>query len=237
MTDRRYSEDEVTEIFKRAAEAQQTPRRQLPAGEGMTLTDLQGIGREVGIPPELVVQAAAGLDSTGLPASRRLLGLPIGVGRTVQLDRPLTEQEWERLVVDLRQTFDAKGRVSTEGSLRQWVNGNLQALLEPTVTGYQLRLRTLNGGARGLMLTGLIMTGVVLATLLPTIATLGLAQALWPVAPAVLVGAAVFAVGALNLPRWARTRRQQMEGVASRLALAVNEDVSRGQLSAGDQQD
>ena len=58
MTEPRYNEEEVAAIFERAAEAQQTARRHLPPGEGMTLADLQEIGREVGIPPELVAQAA-----------------------------------------------------------------------------------------------------------------------------------------------------------------------------------
>jgi hypothetical protein len=223
MTERRYSEEEVAAIFKRAAEAQQSSRRQLPAGEGMTLRDLQGIGREVGIPPELVAQAAAGLEARGLPASRRFIGLPIGVGRTVQLDRPLTDQEWERLVVDLRQTFDAKGQVRVEGSLRQWTNGNLQALLEPTATGYQLRLRTVNGNARGFMGAGLAMIAIALGPLVVSAFSVGLGQALSSVGPLAMLGAGFFAVGAARLPRWSRVRALQMEEVAARLAEAVNE--------------
>lgn len=132
MTERRYSEAEVTAIFERAAEAQQSARRQLPAGEGMSLAQLQDIGREVGIPSELVDQAARSLEREGQPASRKFLGLPIGVGRTIELGRKLTDEEWERLVVDLRETFDAKGRVRYDGPFREWTNGNLQALLEPT---------------------------------------------------------------------------------------------------------
>ncbi len=87
MTERRYSEEEVAAIFERAAEAQQTARRQLPPGEGMALADLQEIGREVGFPPELVAQAARSLEQVGRPASRTFLGLPIGVGRTVRSPR------------------------------------------------------------------------------------------------------------------------------------------------------
>jgi hypothetical protein len=44
MTDRRYSEEEVATIFERAAEAQQSARRHLAAGEGMTLADLEDGG-------------------------------------------------------------------------------------------------------------------------------------------------------------------------------------------------
>ncbi|MDH4351703.1 MAG: hypothetical protein OEW56_11195, partial [Gemmatimonadota bacterium] len=160
MTDRRYSEEEVAAIFERAAEAQQTARRQLPSGEGMTVADLQEIGREVGIPPELVAQAARAIEHRGRPASRTFLGLPIGVGRTIELDRELTDAEWGRLVVDLRETFDARGKVSYEGPFRQWTNGNLQALVEPTPTGHRIRLRTVKGDARSLMTGGLGMLGV-----------------------------------------------------------------------------
>ncbi len=90
-----------------------------------------------------------GLDRAGSPTGRRVLGLPLGVGRTVELGRKLTDEEWDHLVVDLRETFDARGQVRQDGSLRQWTNGNLQALLEPTPTGDRLRLRTMNGNARG----------------------------------------------------------------------------------------
>ncbi len=160
MTDRRYSEEEVATIFERAAEAQQSARRHLPAGEGMTLADLEEIGRDVGIPTDLVVQAAKSLDRGERPGGRSYLGLPVGVGRTVELDRRLTEEEWEHLVVDLRETFDARGRVSSHGSLRQWTNGNLQALLEPTPSGHRLRLKTVRGNAIALMSAGLGFVGV-----------------------------------------------------------------------------
>lgn len=222
MTDRRYSEAEVAEIFKQAAEAQQTARRQLPSGEGMTLTDLQEIGREVGIPRELVAQAAQGLDRAGLPAGRRFLGLPLGVGRTVELGRRLTDEEWDQLVVDLRETFHARGTVRRDGSLRQWTNGNLQALLEPTADGNRLRLRTMNGNARGLMFAGLAMFGIALGPALVAFFSTGLGTAAGELAPFALAGAALFAVGALRLPRWAQNRARQMEGVAARLTLLVN---------------
>ena len=220
MTDRRYSEEEVAAIFERAAEAQQTARRQLPPGEGMTLADLQAIGREVGIPPELVSQAARSIDRVEASASRRLLGFPIGVGRTVELDRHLSDAEWERLVVDLRQTFDARGRVSTEGRFRQWTNGNLQVLVEPTPTGDQIRMRTLNGNARTFMGTGAGLLG--LGAILALVSTIGGldAHALRGLAFLSTMGVGMFSIGALRLPGWASLRRRQMEGVAARLTLA-----------------
>ena len=219
MTERRYTEDEVATIFARAAEAQQAVRRQLPAGEGLTLEDLRAIGRDVGIPAELVDHAARSVDLQGSEATRRFLGLPIGVSRTVELGRRLTDDEWERLVVDLRETFDARGRVAAEGSLRQWTNGNLQALLEPTATGHRLRLRTLMGRARGLMSAGIAL-GVGSTAILVASAVAGdVVPALERVGVMLAAGTGLFGMGAVQLPRWARLRRRQMEGVAARVAL------------------
>jgi len=221
MDERRYSEEEVAEIFKQAAEAQQTARRQLPSGEGMTLTDLEGIGREVGIPPELVAQAARALDRSGTTEYPGLLGFRIRVGRTVDLGRRLTDEEWDRLVVDLRETFDARGTVRTDGSLRQWTNGNLQALLEPTTTGHRLRLKTTNGNARNFMAAGIASGGVLAGVFLASILSVG-SVSMAEFIPMALVGAGMFVLGAVRLPSWARTRARQMEGVASRLALMLD---------------
>jgi hypothetical protein len=221
MTDRRYSEEEVARIFKQAAEAQQTARRQLPSGEGMTITDLEAIGREVGIPSELVVQAARALDRSGAAEYPGYFGFRIRVGRTVDLDRRLTDDEWERLVVDLRETFDARGTVRTDGSLRQWTNGNLQALLEPTTTGHRLRLKTLNGNARNFMAAGLASVGVLGGVFVASILSVGSAS-IAEFIPMAIVGAGLFVLGAARLPRWAQTRARQMEGVAARLTLLID---------------
>ena len=224
MTERRFDEAEVAAIFERAAEAQQTGQRQLPSGEGMTLAELQDIGREVGISPELVGQAAKAIERVGQPTSRQFFGLPVGVGRTIDLERKLTDEEWERFVVDLRETFDARGILKHEGSLRQWTNGNLQALLEPTATGHRIRLRTIKGDARSLMVGGLAILGVGTVTLIAGALRVGIADMGMLVSQGFLaiMGAGMLGIGALRLPSWARLRRRQMEDVATRIAAVAS---------------
>jgi hypothetical protein len=222
MTERRYNEDEVAEIFERATEAEQGGRRQLPAAEGMTLAQLQEIGREVGMAPELVAQAADELDRPALRvAKRRFVGFPLRVGKTVELGRRISDEEWERLVADLRETFDAFGRVREDGSFRQWSNGNLRAVLEPTATGHRLRVATTNGAARAWMSGGLGLLGIGAATWV--VAMLGVADpgAFRAVALLSLMGGGMFGIGALRLPGWARRRLLQMEGIAQRLLAAA----------------
>lgn len=229
MSDRRYNDDEVAEIFAKASETEQATRRQLPASEGLTLTELQRIGQEAGIAPELVAQAARSLDQPRQPETPVFLGLPIGAARTVRLDRHLTDAEWERLVVDLRETFNARGVVRSEGTLRQWSNGNLQVLLEPDGEGQRVRFRTIKGSARPYMFVGLGMMGVSVATFLASTLTgaMGAAEALSKVGTMALIGAAFFAMAAVPLPRWARLRKQQMEQLAQRLTLTLDQEPRR----------
>ena len=54
MPERHYTENEVAEIFKLATDPDQPARSALPPGEGMTLAQLQDIGREAGIASERV---------------------------------------------------------------------------------------------------------------------------------------------------------------------------------------
>lgn len=218
MAEREYSEDEVAEIFERATKARRVARRQMAGGSGMTLSELHEIGREVGISSEDITHAAHSLDRPERAMSRRFFGFPISVGRTVEFARQLSDQEWDRLVVDLRETFDARGRVRSEGSLRQWTNGNLQALLEPTSGGHRLRLRTTKGNARGLMTVGLGMTVAGFFSFVITMLAGGSVDtgALGSFVPLAVTGLGLFGIGASRLTSWAELRASQMEGIAAR---------------------
>src|SRR5438034_10894930 len=102
MADRRYNDKEMAAIFRAATEGPQSPQRDVPTEEGLTLTDLQAIGREVGISPAAVAQAAQALDIRQGAAARTFLALPIGVARTVNLTRRLTARAWEHVAAKLR---------------------------------------------------------------------------------------------------------------------------------------
>jgi hypothetical protein len=217
MPDRRYNDDEIAEIFQKASEGPQGASLQRGGEEGMSLAELQAIGREVGIAPEAVDRAAKSLDVRPRAGTRTFLGLPLGVERTIDLGRRLTEEEWERLVVELREVFRARGVVSSSGSFRQWTNGNLQALLEPTVTGHRLRLLTTKGNLRMSILTGAAMVCIGVGTMMAA-GGVGYAGAVTDVLLS-LFGAGFIANSVLRVPGWARLRGSQMDAITTRLAL------------------
>ncbi len=216
--ERRYNEQEIAGIFKQAAEDQETAQQHLPHTQGLTLAELQEIGKEAGITPEFIARSAVAVDRTG-PAQppTRFLGLPISVARTVDLPGPLSDENWDRLVVELRETFQAHGKLRRDGSLREWKNGNLHAVVEPTESGHRLRLRTVKGNAKRRLLGGLAVFAFGLVFLLKS------AFIVDPLTVRMVVFTLISVMGlgsmgltAFRLPRWARERARQMEAIAAR---------------------
>jgi hypothetical protein len=215
--ERRYQEDEVAQIFE-AASAPAIARAGAPSQDGLTLTELQAIGREVGIAPERIADAAASLVHSQPPIPRRTeLGMPVTAGHVIELPRALTDREWSLVVADLRETFGVRGKESSQGETRQWSHSNLLAFVEPTRTGgYRLRLGTLKGDAAALNLIGGfgIAMGAIVGVALSVKS--GFAAAIPGMLSLVSIGAGAIAANAVRLPRWARLREQQMKDVAER---------------------
>lgn len=227
MTDeRKYGEAEVREILDLAANEADVPHRAMISDEnGLTLSELQEVGREVGMAPARIAEAAGALEARrgGLPRETYMRA-PVGVGRIVQLPRGLTDHEWDVLVGELRETFGARGTVTSHGGVREWANGNLHVFLEPTATGHRLRMGTVKGTAVPMMRTGL--TGLVVGLLL---LTLFIGEQLPPAAAVAslitLTGGGILGSSLLRLPRWAGEREGQMEYIAGRVIALVGEPV------------
>ncbi len=184
--------------------------------EGLTLEELQSVGREVGLAPERVARAAEALDARAEIVPRgTLLGSPVGVGRVVPLPRAATDREWQFLVAELRETFGAKGKVVSHGGVREWSNGNLHAVLEETVAGPQLRLGTRKGNAIEVAIMGTVGLGMAVI-LTVALAVTGRVDTLFLPVLFTSLGGGALAWNALRLPRWADERERQMDHVAAR---------------------
>lgn len=230
---REFSDAEIESIFKAAAEQDSASATPQPE-HGLTLPELQQIGSEVGFAPDQIADAAALVHARSTATVRRgVLGLPLSVGRTVDLPRSPTEREWEVLVAELRATFAATGKIKSHGQLRQWTNGNLGAFVEPTASGSRLRLRTRRGDAAASSALGL--GGLVAAVFTAATAVVFDAGAAELLGPAMFsaTGIGMFALNALRRPRWAREREGQMVIVAGRaVRLLSSPTQDPGSLSA-----
>jgi len=211
MPDRRFSDEDARRILALAADAESNVPAE--ANEGWTLEELQRAGAEAGLAPSSIAAAALLLERAS-PADRRYFGLPVAVAHAVPLARTMTDEDWDRLVARLRDTFEAEGRVRVSGARREWRVGNLRVTHEPTRDGALLDLRTRKGDARVFLRAGTAM-------LLGAAATGAVAVVASPDAPglaaAAMAGAAglvTLLVGAVRLPAWASARARQFETLA-----------------------
>jgi hypothetical protein len=238
MTDRRYRDDEVRKIFGLATTQKVSKPSVSSTVNGLTLAEMQSIGLDVGLDPDAVAQAAAAFESIQQPL-RKSWGIPIEVVRTVSLPRALTEHEWQQLVAELRTTFRATGRITAHGALKEWSNGNLRVLLEPTAEGYRVRMGTVKGDAAGLNALGaggIVASAGIFASLAFWGVPTTFADAALYLAPIILGGGGIGALvsNRSRLPRWARLRAEQMDHIATRIRSimgvksdAVDSDISR----------
>ncbi len=212
--ERRYQDHEIRQILDLAIGQEDSAAPSLPAVDGLTLLELQDVGREIGLPPERITQAVAALEGRGESVPRgTTLGLPTSVGRVVPLPRNPSEREWELLIAELRTTFGVKGEVTSHGGFREWSHGNLHAFIEPTLTGHRLRLVDSNAAVVGIVLGGFILA---FALLILTV-LLGKDKAGFVFAvPGFfsLLGGSLIAGSAMSLPRWAREQEGRMEHIS-----------------------
>ncbi len=211
---RTFSEDEARDVFARAAREQQAAQEAGPGANGLTLDELQEIGRASGLDPAFVARAAQAV-ALGAPETHRATvgPVPTAVGRTVRLAEPPSDALWERLVADARRTFRAKGRVAADGAEREWRNSNLRLTLAPDGDGSRLAVETRRtdvapflGLAAFVALAGtlsalvaLVGDGDVAAGVLALLLSLAVAGALWA-----------------RQRVWAATREQQMQELTER---------------------
>lgn len=126
------------------------------------------------------------------------------------------------MVAELGATFNAGGNVRSDGSFREWRNGTLRVHAGPAPGGYQVDMRTSKGSARNLMTVGGMTAGICGALL--AVGTLTGSMAPGDVAditPVLTIGAGLFGAGLLQVPAWARRRRQQFERIAEHLRDAI----------------
>lgn len=217
MSDRRYRDDEVTEILRRATVPRPEAPGQLVSEDGMTLGQLEAIAREAGIEPERVAAAARELDAP-VAVTRRAVGIPVSVSRSVELGRRLTDAEWEFLVTRLRETFDATGKLEAHGTLKQWSNGNLRVFLEPGIHGHRVRFTSMNAGMRFRLLGGATFgLGNLAAGVIASIVSAESSLASMPLMILAFLGLTVAASAVPVTKAWREDRRKQFEALAAEL--------------------
>jgi hypothetical protein len=108
---REYGEDEVREIFALATVRDTEGRPATPVEDGLTLAEIQQVGREVDIDPEKLAEAASILDGSGRSWSRSYARFSVRRGRS-RLRKASDSGHMETCTRSWRHPPPARGYVS-----------------------------------------------------------------------------------------------------------------------------
>lgn len=192
----------------------------------MSLAALTEIAREAGIDPAQVELAAREVVlHRGRPPARTRMGLPALLEEQRILPGPVTDAQWERIVAELRSTFQKSGIVSQFGEVREWMSGEdttgsgpVKVRLEPFEDG---TLVTVSQSTEPFAITGYTLAGSfgAVATLLGVLFALGdFEPQVFGVAGLMVILSALSPLVTWMAGRsWVPRQEEKMRGVLARL--------------------
>lgn len=242
--DRKFNDEEVALIIKRAAELQQTQQVAQEPSTALSLSEVEQIAREAGIDPMLIRQAAYGLDrpsETSRPSA--WVGAPTRLVLERAVDGEIPIDDFEPLINEIRRTFGDNGVPSVLGRTLAWTssyqgghrrqNGrsiNVSVVSRGGLTTIRVEeeLRNLAGGLFG----GLVggggggTTGLSAALGMGVFHSAAVAAVLW-----VGIAGGFYTLARTIFGRIAIKRERELRDLIGRLEQQVNESVSMRVLS------
>jgi len=117
MPEQRFDEQQIGAILQRAAEIQSDLAPETPTS-GVTLDELRRVASEIGIEPGVLDQAAHEIQTTPRTATFTETQT---FDHTVEGE--LSEEKWDDLVLQLRESIGKAGKTNIEGNTREWAGG------------------------------------------------------------------------------------------------------------------
>lgn len=238
---RRFSEEEVALIIKRAAELQQTEEVAKEPGNAMTLHEVEQIAKEAGIDPLLIRRAAQTLEHSSQETNRPSpwLGAPTRIVFERVVDGEITADDYESIVNELRRTFSDNGITSVLGRTLAWTMGagggrrssrgrqvDASVISRGGVTTIRVEeeLRNTAGALFGGLMGGGAggTTGITIGGVMALTESFPLAASLW-----VIVAGGFYALARTIFGRIASNRERELRELVARLEDEVRDAVSQ----------
>lgn len=123
-------DDHAADVLRRAALLQ--ARAEHEGSPRLSLDELKTAAAAAGIAPEFVEQAYLGAGEARVAApSERFLGIPTGVQRVRVLPGAISDAEWGRIVLALRDEIGEGGTAEQFGDVREWRRYQTALRFEP----------------------------------------------------------------------------------------------------------
>lgn len=173
MKSNHLSEQECRDILQRAAELQGIENQ--PPETHLTSEEMLTAAREIGIEERFITQAISERSIKPPRNQPNIFGGPGQHHLEINLARPLTDDEWEDTIAELRSLARANGRSETRGTTREWSvnNGNVETYALTVRSTPTRTFATLSSDR-----SGLTVVFHLLFTLLPTFISVGASHSL-----------------------------------------------------------
>jgi hypothetical protein len=123
IDDRKFTDEEVREILKKAVE--KAPSRALVKSEGLSLAELKSIGGEVGIDPDRMEDAARAVALRKDNRPNRVLGAPTVLNFERKVQGEVDPEDTPEVLSLIRRTMGRQGEVDEiHGSLEWTANSD-----------------------------------------------------------------------------------------------------------------
>lgn len=205
MGNRRYTEREMAEIIRKAAEIQ-SGQANPSDSQGISEDEIRHAAMELGIAPGALDAALRGAAESG-PQQFNWWGGPTRYEAERIFDGTISDEAWEDILADLRQTFEENGTVERRGATYEWAatGGGVDyktITLRPTGDSTRLKATSSFGGSAAVWYAAMPIPMFVVVGLLAKVG--------WPVSAEWLVGLSAFAaswMGARHLTTLAVRKR------------------------------
>lgn len=227
----RFTEDDVRRIFARAAERQHADE---PGPPGLSLAELQEIGRSAGLDPAQIAAAVAEVRGGVETPEATFWGVDLTPRASRVLPGEMTEEAWTQMVARLRRTFKVKGVATEVGRTREWTGtnsqgglSNLHVVAESVEGGTRVTLET-SRAKEGKEMWAVPATFGVISLLLGILFAVGdFEPGLWMLPALFLVLGAVGTLGGrIALARWSDKRDRQFDALLDQFELIVRDATS-----------
>jgi hypothetical protein len=156
----RFSEEEVQQVLRRAAELQQQDSRVPTDVRALSLAELEQIAADSGIDVQQIHRAILELEGRRHRAGSVLLGAParVHLERVVKGESP--RGAFEPLVSEMNRALETAGQVSTLGGTLTWSapntsSGPVDVTISPIEGGTRIELNASFGGLLGATFGGI----------------------------------------------------------------------------------
>lgn len=186
-TERRYSDEEVALILRKAAQLD-TGSAGSEAGDGLSLTEIERIAREVGIAPDVVARAAAALRTEAPSTAARIFGGPTDFAAEHEARGEVPREHYGDVVEVIRRVMGKPGRTSEVLDGLEWKSWGdttqVTVVVRPTAGRTRVQILADRGGSAiiaylvpsvGALLGGVITGAILEPTVGPGLLIIGTA--------------------------------------------------------------